>query len=86
MPGALSQRQQSMRDICLIELTFRNRRTKDICVIAIIIAELELGNIQRHVFLADLVEAPDDPALENRPEAFKIVFVWIAPTTYSFAP
>ena len=37
---------------------------------AVVVAELKLGNIERHVFFADFVEAADDAALDDRPEAF----------------
>ncbi len=49
---------------------FLNRRSENILVHPVVIAELELGDIERHVFFADLMEASDDTALENRPEAF----------------
>jgi hypothetical protein len=52
-----------------VALASADRRSEDVRVFAVIIAELKLGNIERHVFLADLVEAPDDPALEDRPPA-----------------
>lgn len=51
------------------------RFPEDIGVVPIIVAELELCNVQRHVFGADLVEASDDAALEDRPEAFNRVRV-----------
>ena len=47
-----------------------DRRSENIRVFPIIIAELELGNIERYIFPAYLVEAPDDAALEDRPETF----------------
>jgi hypothetical protein len=50
-------------------LTPPDRRSEDICVLAIVIAELELGNIERHIFPAHFVECADYAALENRPEA-----------------
>jgi hypothetical protein len=49
---------------------FLNRRSKDVFIHAVVIPELEFRDIQRHVFLTDLVESADDPALEDRPEAF----------------
>jgi hypothetical protein len=36
----------------------------------IIVPELKLGHIERHVFTADLVEGADHTALKDRPEAF----------------
>jgi hypothetical protein len=47
-----------------------NRRSEDVSVFPVIISELELGNIERHVFAAHLVERADHTALEDRPEAF----------------
>jgi len=47
-----------------------NCRSENVCVLPVIIAELELDNIERHIFPAHFVERADDAALENRPEAF----------------
>jgi hypothetical protein len=46
------------------------RRSKNIRVPPIIVAELELGNIQRHIFPTHFVERADHTALEDRPETF----------------
>jgi len=54
-------------------LASRNRRSEDVCVLAIIVAELELGNIQRKVLFADLVEGADAAALNQRPKTFNRV-------------
>ena len=51
------------------------RRSKDVGVLPIVVPELELGDIQRHVFAADLVEGADHAALEDRPEALNRVRV-----------
>ena len=53
-----------------IHLATIDRRSEDVRVHAVVVPELELGNIERHVFTADLVEGSDDAALEDRPEAF----------------
>jgi hypothetical protein len=45
-----------------------NRGSENVRVEAVIIAELKLRDVQRHVLLADLVERADDTALEDRPE------------------
>jgi hypothetical protein len=50
-------------------------RAEDVAVLAIVVAELELRNIQRQVFLADLVERADTAPFEDRPEAFNRVRV-----------
>lgn len=52
-----------------------DRRPKNVRVFPVITAELELGNIQRHVFGADLMEAANEAALEDRPEAFNRIRV-----------
>jgi hypothetical protein len=44
--------------------------SEDIRVHAVIVAELELGNIERQVLFADFVEGSDAAALDQRPEAF----------------
>jgi len=41
-------------------------------LLPIVVAELELRDVERHVFLADLVERADHTALEDRPEALKL--------------
>jgi hypothetical protein len=54
---------------CLFS-AFRNRRSEDVPVHAIVTAELELSNIQGHIFLADFVECADHAALKDGPKAF----------------
>lgn len=46
-----------------------DRRSEDILVLPIVITELELGNIERHVFSAHFVERADHAALEDRPKS-----------------
>jgi hypothetical protein len=50
-------------------LTSRDCGSEDVRVLAVIVSELKLGDIERHVLAVDLVERPDDTALEYRPEA-----------------
>src|SRR6266436_6893678 len=64
---------QSMRAMDEVVSASRNRRSEDVCVLAIIVAELELGNIQRKVLFADLVEGADAAALNQRPKTFNRV-------------
>jgi hypothetical protein len=47
-----------------------NRRSEDVRVLSVVIAELELGDIERHIFPAHFVECADHAALEDRPKAF----------------
>lgn len=48
-------------------------RSEDVRVVPVIMPELELSNVQRQIFGADLVERADDAALEDAPEAFNRV-------------
>ncbi len=48
---------------------------EDVRVLPVVIAELELGNVQREIFATDLVECPDHAALNQRPEAFNSLSV-----------
>jgi hypothetical protein len=52
-----------------------DRLAEDVLVFPIVVPELELGDIERHVLGADLVECADNTALEDRPEAFNRVGV-----------
>src|ERR1700730_9711080 len=45
-------------------------RSENVNVLPVVVSELELSNIQRHIFAAHFVECADYAALENRPEAF----------------
>jgi hypothetical protein len=45
-----------------------DRLAKDIRVFSVIVAELELGDVQRQVLGTDLMKRTDDTALEDRPE------------------
>jgi hypothetical protein len=40
---------------------------------AVIVPELKLGNVPRHIFGADLLENADNTALEDRPEALNVL-------------
>jgi hypothetical protein len=52
-----------------------NRLAEDVLVQPVVVAELELGDVQREILLADLVERADDAALDEGPEAFDRVRV-----------
>jgi hypothetical protein len=58
-----------------IASAFFDRRPEDVRVKAIIIAELELCNVERQILFADLVERPDHTALDEGPETFNRVGV-----------
>ena len=62
----------------------RYRLAEDVGILAIVVAELELGEIQRQILLADVVVRADDSALEQRPEAFNVVVR--ASTAHVFMP
>jgi hypothetical protein len=51
------------------------RRAEYIRVVPVVIAELEFSDVQMQIFLADLMECPDDSALEDGPEAFNCIGV-----------
>jgi hypothetical protein len=42
---------------------------EDVGVMAIIVAELEFGDIKRQIFFADLMKGADHAALDQRPKA-----------------
>jgi hypothetical protein len=58
-----------------VVLASPNRRSENIRGLPVVIAELKLGNIERHVFAAHFVERADHTALEDRPEAFDCLSV-----------
>jgi hypothetical protein len=47
-----------------------NRRSENVVIETVVIAELKFRDVQRHIFAADLVKRADDTALEDAPEAF----------------
>jgi len=51
---------------------------ENVIVEPIIVPELELRNVEMQVFLADVVESSDDPALDDAPEALNRVGVHCA--------
>src|SRR5258708_36889601 len=56
-------------------LTASDCRGEDIVVLAVIVPELKLRNVQRQILLTNLVELADHAGLEDRPEAFNRVRV-----------
>jgi hypothetical protein len=52
--------------------TSRNRRSENVVIEAVVVAELKFGDVERHIFGADLVERADDAALEDAPEAERL--------------
>jgi hypothetical protein len=54
----------------ILASTSGNRRPEDVRVLPVVVAELELGNVQRQILVTDLVETAHDAALNQRPEAF----------------
>ena len=52
---------------------------------AIVVAELELGKVERQIFLAHVVVGADYAALKQRPEAFNVVRVNDAPNVHVVA-
>lgn len=56
-------------------LTTSDGFAKDVRVIPIVVAELELGDVERQILRTDLMERADKAALKDRPEAFDCVGV-----------
>jgi|ERR1700674_4806838 len=56
-------------------LTSSYRRPEDVRIVPVVVAELKLRNVQRHVLGADLVERADHAALKDAPKAFNRVGV-----------
>src|SRR5580704_1999615 len=52
-----------------------NRRSENVSVEAVVVPELKLCNVQRHIFATHFVETANNTALENAPEAFNRVGV-----------
>ena len=52
----------------LPNLAFFDRRSENIAVRAVVVAELEFGDVKRKIFFADFVECTDDATLHQRPE------------------
>src|ERR1700733_13731118 len=50
-----------------------NCRPENICIVSVVVPELELRDVQRQIFAANFVETADDAAFENTPEAFNRV-------------
>jgi len=51
------------------------RRTKNIRVFAVVVSELKLSNVQRHVFRTDFVERADHAALKDAPKTLNRISV-----------
>lgn len=52
-----------------------NGLAEDVSIVAIVVSELKLGDIQRQIFGADFMKRANNAALEDRPEAFDRVGV-----------
>jgi hypothetical protein len=64
-------RQQTCGDQVDYGLASAYRRSEDVAVFAIVVAELELGDVQWQVLFADLMEAAHNAALNQGPEAVR---------------
>ena len=62
----------------------RNRRSENVGVIPVIVTELELRAVQRHIFGAHFMERTDYATLEDRPEAFNGLSVDCADNVLTF--
>jgi hypothetical protein len=61
-----------------------DRRAEDVRIKAVIVAELELSNIQRKVLFTDFVECADAPAFDQRPKTLNRVGVHRADNILAF--
>src|SRR5260370_802366 len=74
-PKVLSQPENLMLSHIFDASASFDRRSEDVLVMPVIVAELELRDVQVQILSADLVEASDDAALDQRPEAFDCIGV-----------
>lgn len=71
VPPAIEQMtQQTKLSAKVFYLTCPYRRPENIRILPIVIAKLELSDVERQVLGTDLMERSHDPALHQRPEAF----------------
>ena len=54
-------------------LATRKQLSEDVRILAVVVAELKLIQIQRQILLADVVVSADHATLEQRPERFDVV-------------
>src|SRR5947209_7838209 len=54
--------------VCVSACCYRG--SENVGVMPVVVAELKFRDVQRQIFFADFVERTDDPAFEDRPEAF----------------
>lgn len=66
------QRRQQLPCFLLASL---NRSSENVAVFSVIIPELEFGNVQMQILLANVVIGANNPALQDRPEAFNRIGV-----------
>ena len=59
----------------LLFLASVDRRSEDVGIETVVVAELKFRDVQRQIFFADFVERADHAALEDRPEALNRVGV-----------
>ena len=56
-------------------LASRNRRSEDVRILPIVVAELEFSDVEWQILFADLMEASHDTALNQRPETLDCLCV-----------
>src|SRR5262249_23620284 len=61
------------------------RFTEDIGVLPIVVTKSKLGEVERQVFLADMMELSHDAALQNRPKRLDVVGMNLATYILAFA-
>src|SRR5260370_38075227 len=62
----LSLLAETATSACVSAASYRSR--EDIGIVAVIVAELEFGDVERQILFADLMERPDHATLDERPE------------------
>ena len=75
-PPKTARQSKSPKQFQLLEVSAcADRRPENVCVEAVVIAELKFRDVQRHVLLADLMESADNTALDNGAEALNRIGV-----------
>src|ERR1700730_13957835 len=74
-PKARNQWRKARWRAVVLALASADCRSEDVRILTIVVAELKLRNVQRHVFGAHFVERAHHAALEDRPEAFDCLSV-----------
>jgi hypothetical protein len=61
-------RERSQLRLVAFCLASINRRTEDVGIVVVVVMELKLRNVERHILRAHLTDYDDNADLEDRPE------------------